>query len=170
MKSLQYILPLLTLSFVLLSINELEDTNSENQVGGSLEARINTYKYELKQLIKPARYEASRVTYYSKSSEKQVRGIEAYLLINTEYKLAFSGKECTSKVGVKVYDKENGTLLKEIKTISAKNTEISSKDLNSVYRKKVTKKERLKSVYIEYSIQEGIGGSEGIVFVIGYID
>lgn len=166
MKRIKSIIPLFIFTFVLLS-------NTESDAGGSFDARINTYKYECKQLIKPARYEGARITYFGASKEKQGKNVEAYFLLDTEYKLAFSGKECGTKVSVKIYDSQNEskrTLLKELKNIQGKNSVVSSKDLTSVFRKKVKSEERLKVVYIEYSIAENVSKNEAIVLVIGYKD
>lgn len=148
-------------------------SNTSSDPGTSFDARINTYKYECKQLIKPARYEGSRVTYYAASKEKQIKSVETFFLLDTEYKLAFSGKECSTKLSIKIYDssdEKKRVLLKEVKNAQGKNTLISSKDLYSVFRKKVSKQERLKMIYIEYNIAENAKGNEALVLVIGYTD
>lgn len=166
MRKLTYLLPFFAFVALLLS-NTLADG------GNSTDARINTYKYECKQMIKPARYEGSRITYYTASKENQKKSVEAFLLLDTEYKFAFSGKECSSKVSVRFYDSEDEskrTLLKEIKNITGKNTLVSSLELSKVYRSKVNDKDRLKVVYIEYQIAGGNTKNEAIVMVVGYKD
>ena len=166
MKSIKLIFPIIALAILLLS-NTIADT------GNSLDARLNTFKYECKQLIKPARYEGSRITYYAASKEVQKKTVEAYFLLNTEYKLAFSGKECSTKTSVKIYDsadEKKRTLLKDVKGIQGKNVMISSKDLSEVFAKKVSKEERLKVVYIEYTIGANVSKNEAAVLVIGYTD
>lgn len=159
------------LSFLVAAFLALSNTIADN--GGSFDARINTYKHECKQLIKPFRYEGSRVTYYTGEKEELIKNVEAFLVIDTEYKFAFSGKECSTKVLVRIYDsndEKKRTLLKEIKNIQGKNVLVSSKDLSAVYRKKVSSSDRLKMVYIEYKIAGGSTKNEAIVMVVGYKD
>ncbi|MES2587473.1 MAG: hypothetical protein V4622_00750 [Bacteroidota bacterium] len=166
MKSIKIIFSIFTVAFLLLSNAPLDNGNSSD-------ARINTYKYECKQLIKPARYEGSRITYYNESQEEQKKSIETFFLLDTEYKLAFSGKECSTKLNIKIYDsadENKRVLLKEIKSGEAKNTLVSSKDLSATYAKKVTKSERLKVIYIEYTIAAKTKKNEAVVLVIGYKD
>lgn len=146
-------------------------TSNIIEVDNSFTARINTYKYECKQMIKPYRYEGSRVTLYNGTKESTTKSIDAYLILDTDYNFAFSGKECDSKVSVKIYESENKrALLKEISNIKGKNVLINSKDLIHNFRKKVSNTERIKSVFIEYSITEGNDKNEAIVLVIGYKD
>ncbi|MBI2258206.1 MAG: hypothetical protein HYU67_04830 [Flavobacteriia bacterium] len=136
-------------------------------------ARINTYKHECKQLIKPARYEGSRVTFYTASKNSQKKSIETYFLMDTEYRIAFSGKESSVKLNVEIYtsmDPEKRVLLKEIKNLQGKNTSVSSIELNKVFHKKVNQTDRLKSVYIEYKIEGGNEKNEAIVMVLGFMD
>ncbi|MGV3631362.1 MAG: hypothetical protein ACO1O6_09150 [Bacteroidota bacterium] len=166
MKKIALLSSLLVLTFLFLST-----TIADN--GSSFDARINTYKYECKQLIKPFRYEGSRVTYFTGQKEEFTKNVEAFLVIDTEYKFAFSGKECSTKAMVRIYDssdEKKRTLLKEIKNIQGKNVSLSSNDLTSVYRKKVSATERLKMVYIEYKISGGSSKNEAIVMVVGYKD
>jgi hypothetical protein len=156
--------------FFSLSLLLLSTTNSDN---ASFDARINTYKQELKEMIKPSRYEGSRVTYYAQSKEIQHKNIESFFLIDTEYKLAFSGKECSSDVNLKIYDSNDPskrTLLKEVKNLKGKNTVVSSTELSKTFQKKVNQSERLKVVYIDYEIASGNSKLEAIVLVVGYKD
>ena len=148
--------------------------SSTSDSGNSFDARINTYKQECKQMIKPARYEASRITYYapSKNEANQVKSVEAFFILDTEYKMAFSGKECSTKLNVRIYDSNSDkkTLLKELKNVQQKNMEVSSLELTKAFHKKVSKSERLKSVYVEYDIASGNMQLEAVVLVLGYID
>lgn len=167
MKKIALLSSLVVLAFVFLSTTIAADS------GTSFDARINTYKHECKQLIKPFRYEGSRVTYFTGQKEDFSKNVEAFLVIDTEYKFAFSGKECSTKTMVRIYDsgdEKKRTLLKEIKNIQGKNVLVSSTDLASVYRKKVSGSERLKVVYIEYKIAGGSSKNEAIVMVVGYKD
>lgn len=167
MKKLTLLSSLFVLAFLFLSTTPVVDN------GSSFDARINTYKYECKQLIKPFRYEGSRVTYFNGQKEEFTKNVEAFLVIDTEYKFAFSGKECSTKTAVRIYDsgdEKKRTLLKEIKNIQGKNLSLSSSELSSVYRKKVSGSERLKMVYIEYKIAGGSTKNEAIVMVVGYKD
>lgn len=173
MKNLLKITSLLSLTLFLIS-NTIEENNVVIDNGNSFDARINTYKYECKQLIKPMRYEGSRITYYTAQKTSITRSVESFLVLDTEYKFAFSGKECSSKVSVKLYDsadEQKRTLLKEIKNIQGKNVAVSTKDFMSVYRKKVSSTERLKMIYVEYVIAGGNSTkNEAIVMVVGYKD
>lgn len=147
--------------------------SSTSDTGGSFDARLNTHKQDCKLAIKPARYEGSRITYYSGSKETQKKTVEAFLLLDTEYKFAFSGKECSGKVSARIYDntdEKKRTLLKEIKAIQGKNVVISSNDLTKVYNKKYPQGERLKIIYIEYRIEPSSEKNEAIVMVVGYND
>lgn len=166
MKNWINIFSILTITFFLLS-------NTEADNGNSAEARINTYKHECKQLLKPFRYEGSRVTYYNVQKEALTKNVEAFLILDTEYKFIFSGKETSTKVTVKIFDSQDlkkRVLLKEIKNIHGKNVTLSSKDLMDVYRKKVSANERLKAVYIEYTIAGGKAKNEAVIMVVGYKD
>ena len=138
--------------------------------GSSYNARLNTYKYECKTLIKPARYEGSRITHYTASKKDQIKGIETYMVLDTEYKFAFSGKECSSRVIVRFYESKNKKiLLKEIKNIQNRNIAISSLSLLKTYHKKYPKsKNRLKNLFIEYTISPTEVNHEAVVFVMGY--
>ena len=164
MKKFLLIFVLLILSIVV--------TSETFDSGSSFDARINTYKQECKTMIKPARYEGSRITYYAPSKEKQIKNIETFFIIDTEYILAFSGKECSTKLNVRIYDSnsENRTLLKELKGIQGKNVSVSSTDLTKTFHKKVNKNERLKVVFVEYEIASGALKNEAIVLVVGYKD
>lgn len=147
--------------------------SSTSDTGSSFDARLNTYKHECKQAIKPARYEGSRITYYSLSKEKQKKTVEAYLLLDTEYKFAFSGKECSSKVSVSIFDsadENKRVLLKEVKSIQGKNVVLSSNDMTKAYRKKYPNGDRLKVIFIEYRIEPSSVKNEAIVMVVGYKD
>lgn len=140
----------------------------------AFDARINTYKYECREMIKPFRYEGSRVTYFVRGKDNQVKSVQAYLILDTEYRFAFSGKECFSKVSIKVYDSNSDSkrvLLKEIKNIKGKNMMISSSEMTHIFHRKVSKDERLRTVYIEYEIEEGATDrNEAIIMVVGYKD
>lgn len=163
----------LTKLFSLIAFSLLLLSNTDADLGNSFEARINTYKYECKQMLKPLRYEGARVTYYGASKEDQTKTVESYLIIDTEYKFVLSGKESSTKVKVSFYDssdEKKRTLLKELKNIQGKNLAVSSKELSAVFAKKVTKDERLKTIYTEYTITGGNSKNEAIVMVIGYKD
>lgn len=166
MKNWINIISILTITFFLLS-------NTEADNGNSADARINTYKHECKQLLKPFRYEGSRITYYNVQKETVTKNVEAFLILDTEYKFVFSGKETSTKVTVKIFDSQDlkkRNLLKEIKNVHAKNVTISSNDLMAVYRKKVATGDRLKAVYIEYTISGGTSKNEAVIMVVGYKD
>ncbi|MFN5415659.1 MAG: hypothetical protein ACK5B9_01295 [Flavobacteriia bacterium] len=160
-----------SLALFTLTIFLFSSTVADN--GNSMEARVNTYKHECKQMLKPARYEGSRITYYSLQKEATVKSVESYLVLDTEYKFVFSGKECTTKVGVKIYDSADAkkrVMLKEIKNIQGKNISVSSNELLPVFRKKVSATERMKTVVVEYTIAGGKTKQEAIVMVVGYKD
>jgi hypothetical protein len=162
MKKIIYISSLLAFVGVLMSTVAIDARNP-------LDARLNTYKQECKDLIKPARFEGSRVTYYKLSKKVQYKNIEIFLIMDSEYLFAFSGKECSSKINVRFYDSmgEDRVLIHEEKAIQGKNVVVNSKDLNTAYRKKVPSAERLKNIYIDYEIGTGKEKPEGIVLVIG---
>jgi hypothetical protein len=166
MKKILSTTVLLFLLFLVFSSNTFDSGNSTN-------ARINTYKQECKELIKPARYDGARVTFYAASNEKQIKTVETFFVLDKEYKLAISGKESSVKVNVRIYnstDENKRILLKEIKNFQGKNVIVSSKELVKVYNKKFGTAERLKTVYLEYEISEGVTKNEAIVFVLGYMD
>lgn len=160
-----------SLALFTLTIFLISNTVADN--GNSMEARVNTYKHECKQLLKPARYEGSRITYYSLQKDVTVKSVESYLVLDTEYKFVFSGKECSTKVGVKFYDSADAkkrVMLKEIKNIQGKNLSVSSNELLPVFRKSVSATERMKTVVVEYTIAGGKAKQEAIVMVVGYKD
>lgn len=135
-----------------------------------LDNQLNALKQELKDLIKPARFEGSRVTYYKITKKPQFKNVEIFLLMESEYIFAFSGKVSSVPVHLRFYDsmdESERTLIYEVKNINEKNITVSSKDLNAAYRKKVPEVERLKRVFVEYEITKGSEKNEGVVMVIG---
>lgn len=149
--------------FVLLAATRADQSNA-------LDSQLNLLKQELKELIKPARFEGSRVTYYKISNKRQFKSVEIFLLMDSEYLFAFSGKASSVPVHVRFYDaieEDERTMIFEVKNISDKNILVSSRDLNAVYRRKVTEVERLKRIFVEYEIAKGSEKSEGVVMVIG---
>jgi len=163
MKKSLYIISLVAFVGLLISTKAIDARNP-------LDARLNTYKQECKELIKPARFEGSRVTYYKVSKKVQYKNVEVYMIMDAEYVFAFSGKESSTKINVRFFDtmdEESRTLIYEEKGIQGKNVVVNSKDLNTIYRKKVPSAERLKNVYIDYEIGTGKEKPEGIVLVIG---
>lgn len=162
MKKVLSSLGILGLILILLSNSSTRDD--------SYNARLNTYKHECKELLKPARYEGSRITHYTASKSKQTKSIETYLVLDSEYKFAFSGKESSSRVSVSFYESEKKRfLLKELKNISKRNVIVSSLELTANYRKKAPNStERLKNLYIEYNINPTDVNHEALVFVMGY--
>ena len=136
----------------------------------ALDARLNALKQECKDLIKPARYEGSRTTYFTLKKKTQKKSVELFLLLENDYVFGISGKECSTPVTIRFYDSEDTdsrTMILEQKSINGKNNLFNSKDLNAAYRKKVPGVERLKNVFIEYEITPGDEKLEGIVLVIG---
>ncbi|TNE53624.1 MAG: hypothetical protein EP338_10255 [Bacteroidetes bacterium] len=138
----------------------------------SYTARLNTFKHECKTLIQPCRYDGSRITHYTAANEKQQKSVEVYFLLAREYKLAFSGKECSNRVAVRIYDSENENnrvLLKEIRNIQFRNAVVSSNELNTNYRKKKNNNNiRLKKVVVEYEIFPTDVNHQAAILVIGY--
>lgn len=136
----------------------------------ALDAKLNLHKQECKDLIKPARYEGSRTTYFTLRKKSQIKSVELFLLLDNEYVLGISGKECSTSVTIRFYDSQNAasrTLIMEQKGINGKNNLFSSKDLNALYRKKMPQADRLKNVFVEYEVAPGDQKLEGIVLVIG---
>jgi hypothetical protein len=155
---------LFALLVLLFSFTEEVDPKS------ALDAKLNIYKQECKEMIKPARYEGSRTTYFTLRKKPQVKSVELFLLLDNEYVFGISGKECSTSVTVRFYDtpdQATRTLIMEQKGINGKNNMFSSKDLNALYRKKVPQAERLKNLFIEYDVASGEQKLEGIVMVIG---
>jgi hypothetical protein len=163
---------LLVAFFVGFSSNTLEDDQGFSIQGKTaLDARLNTYKEECKNLIKPARYDGARMTYYVLQKKPQKKIVEVFMLLSSEYKFAFSTKECSTTLTIRFYDSKdesNRTLIKEIKNAKGKNLVQSSDELNELYRKKQPKSERLKNMYVEYEIGAGKDKYEAIVMVVGY--
>jgi|GEM_PF-1658114 len=155
--------------FVLFSITLTANTYAD--YNNALDARLNTFKQECKDMIRPARYEGSRITYYAQSKENQKKSVEVFLLVDSEYSFAISGKECSTALTIRFYDSENADkrmLIKEIKSAQLLNTLVSSNDLNALYVRKFPKAGRLKNVVVEYEIAGGADKTEAIVLVIGY--
>lgn len=135
-----------------------------------LDAQLNIYKKECKELIKPARYEGSRTTYFTRKKKKQKKSVEVFLVMDSEYRFALSGKACAGNVNLRVYDfsdESSSTLVYEQNGIQGKNVSFNSTDLNAVYRKKVPNADRLKNLVIEYEVASGEQKLEGIILVIG---
>ncbi len=153
-----------------LSIVFLFSFSEEIDPKSALDAKLNMHKQECKDLIKPARYEGSRTTYFTLRKKPQVKSVELFLLLDNEYVFGISGKECTTNVNIRFYDtgeESTRTLIMEQKGLNGKNNLFSSKDLNAAYRKKVPQADRLKNVFIEYDVAAGEQRLEGIVMVIG---
>lgn len=143
---------------------------SEIDPKSALDAKLNAHKLDCKELIKPARYEGSRTTYFTLRKKAQLKSVELFLLLDNEYVFGIGGKECSTNVTIRFYDMadpEKRTLILEQKGVNGKNTLFSSKDLNNAYRKKVPEAERLKNVFVEYDVAPGNQKLEGIVLVIG---
>jgi hypothetical protein len=135
-----------------------------------LDAALNELKKECKELIAPARFEGSRVTYYKISKKTQTKNVEVYFNREGEYVMAFGGKICSVPINIKFYNDIEGTeriLVYEEKEIQGKNLVITSSFLNEHYRSTVDPQGRLKIIYIEYEITKGKEKPEGIVLVIG---
>lgn len=135
-----------------------------------LDAQLSVYKKECKELIKPARYEGSRTTYFTRRKKNQKKSVEVYLVLDSEYHFALSGKACVGNINLRIYDfsdEDSRTLVYEQKAIQGKNVVFNSTDLNAIYRKKVPNADRLKNLVIEYEVAPGEEKLEGIVLVIG---
>ncbi|TXI88095.1 MAG: hypothetical protein E6Q37_00760 [Crocinitomicaceae bacterium] len=135
-----------------------------------LDAQLALYKKECKDLIKPARYEGSRTTYFTRKKKTQKKSVEVYLVMDSEYHFALSGKACAGIINLRVFDfsdEDSRTLVYEQKAIQGKNVVFNSSDLNATYRKKVPNADRLKNLVIEYEVAAGEDKLEGIILVIG---
>jgi hypothetical protein len=134
-----------------------------------LDEELNEYKAECKELIKPARYEGARVTYYKISKKTQSKNLEIYFNQDAEYTIAFSAKLSTVDINVNFYYgyDDDRILIYSEKSIEGKNVTVSSNLLNEAYREKVDPQGRIKSIYIEYEIGSGKEKPEGVVMVIG---
>lgn len=138
---------------------------------GAFDAQINTLKQECKELIKDARYEGAKVTYYN-AGNKQSKTVEMFMFLPNEYQYAISAKKCSVPLTVKLYDAasdvEERNLIKEFKNVQGKTFTFNTTELNKLYRKKVPEVERLKNLHIEYSIGSGKTNKEAIVMVMGH--
>jgi len=139
---------------------------------GAFEAQINTLKGECKALLKDARYEGAKITYYNAGASKQVKNVEVFMFLSNEYVYAISTKKCSVPLTIRLYDAaadvEERTLIKEYKNYQGKNFTISSVELNKIYRKKVPEVERLKNLHIEYALGAGKTAKEAIILVMGH--
>lgn len=162
MKNLLYILTSGALLFVL---------SSGTGDNGALEAEMNTLKAECKALMKNARYEGAKITYYTPAAAKQVKEVELFLFTSDPYIFAVSTKKCSQPVTIRIYDATSDVperiLLKEFKSQKGRNFTFASEDLNKIYRRQMPEVERLKNIVAEYSIPSGKGGKEGVVLTIG---
>jgi hypothetical protein len=155
--------------FLLLTVVLAASTFTDNK--NALDARLNTFRQECKDLIRPARYEGSRVTYYTLTKKSQQKSVEVFMLVDAEYTFAISGKECSSGLTIRFYDSANKNdrkLIQEIKSAQGLNTLVSSTELNAVYHQKMPQSGRLKSTVVEYEIAGGMDKTEAVVLVIGY--
>jgi hypothetical protein len=134
-----------------------------------LDEELNEYKAECKELIKPARYEGARVTYYKIAKKIQTKNLEIYFNQDAEYTIAFSAKLSTVNVNINFYYgyDDDRILIYTENSIEGKNITVSSNLLNEAYREKVDPQGRIKSIYIEYEIGSGKEKPEGVVMVIG---
>lgn len=160
------VLPTALAAFMLL-------TGMEHNGGDEVfDAQVNTLKQECKELLKDARYEGSKITYYSTGQNKQTKSVELFMLLPNEYVFAISTKKCTTPVTIRLYDApsdlDERTLIKEFKNYQGKTFTFSTAELNKIYRKKVPEVERLKNLHIEYTIGSGKLNREAIVLVMGH--
>jgi hypothetical protein len=141
------------------------------QGDGAFDAQINTLKQECKDMIKSARYEGAKVTYYNAGS-KQTKTVEVFMFLTNEYQFAVSAKKCSVPLTIRLYDAaadvEERNLIKEYKAMQGKSFMFTTTELNKLYRKKVPEVERLKNLHIEYVIGSGKSGKEAIVMVMGH--
>lgn len=143
---------------------------SEIDPKSALDARLNAHKAECKEMIKPARYEGSRTTYFTLRKKSQFKSVELFLLLDNEYVFGVSGKACSAGITVRFYDSadpDTRMLIHEHKGIEGKNQLFSTKEMNEVYKKKFPRVERLKNIFVEYEVAPGEQHLEGIVLVIG---
>jgi len=139
---------------------------------GAFDAQINTLKGECKALLKDARYEGAKITYFNPGANKQAKNVEVFMFLSNEYVFAISTKKCSVPLTIRLYDAaedvEERTLIKEYKNYQGKTFSFSSLELNKLYRKKVPEVERLKNLHIEYAIGAGKSTREAIVLVMGH--
>jgi len=139
---------------------------------GAFDAQINTLKGECKALLKDARYEGAKITYFNPGNSKQTKNVEVFMFLSNEYVYAVSTKKCTAPLTIRLYDAasdvEERTLIKEYKNHQGKLFTFNSLELNKIYRKKVPEVERLKNLHIEYSIGTGKAAKEAIILVMGH--
>ncbi len=155
--------PILAILFIFLTSGLYQDHSK-------YEAKVNTYKEECKQDIKPARYESSIVTYYNTSKNSQTKSLEILLISSGNYVFSVNGKLCNSNVEMKIYDNPSDNKKRNLlKTIELKNQMVNfeSNDLNIAFRKMVKNADRLKKVFIEYEISEGSESQDAIILVLG---
>ena len=156
------------LSFIALFVFSSGRLNGD----GAFDAQINTLKGECKELLGDARFEGSKVTYYTPSPDRQTKNVELFMFLSNEYVFAISGKKVSSSLTVRLYDAEadvpERNLIKEFTAVAGKNISFSSNELNKLYRKNVPEVERLKNLHIEYTIGAGKGTKEAVVLVMGH--
>jgi len=163
---MKHIILILSLGYlsVLLSGAAVYDPKS------TLDEQLNALKQECREQIRPARYEGSRITYFTLRKKKQHKELELSLPAETGYLFAINGKACSAKLKVRFYDsgnKKTRKLLFEQKEMAGKIGIFNASELESKNKKHTTRNTPLKNIFIEYEIYPGTEKLEGIVLVIG---
>lgn len=129
-------------------------------------------KAEMRNSLGDLKYDGYKTTYYEVKDYPVFKEFEATLILRTSYTLFFSGEAAQQSVGLRIYDKpyneRDRTLLYEEKNLSQKKLSISTTELDQIYKKATGKKEKLKAIYVEYSIPKGTPDLGAIVLVFGY--
>jgi hypothetical protein len=137
-----------------------------------LKNEVKEAKEELKNNLGDKKYDGSKTTYYEVKGSKDFKDLEIILFLREDYTLHFSGKASRGKVALRIYDKPSDDgdriMLFEVKNISGKTQQVTSKELSEMLKFYDENPQPLRSVYVEYEIAKGKPARGAVVLVLGY--
>lgn len=120
-------------------------------------SKVTEYKKKSKESLKPYRYDACNVTYYSYSGFEQRRVFEIMMFNGTEYKLNFNTEGSPKPITIQIFDKpetnQARVKLYEQANVQGGDVNVITMDLIKKYRElKSNPDASLKRLYIDYII------------------
>ncbi len=119
-------------------------------------------KNEVKPKLDPDfKYDSSKITRISTSSDNQVKEIEVPLFIGEKYRFVFNAKAAPKDVEIEIYNKPNGSSKRKLMYSSKKD-----KAVDGIF---IYEPDKSKKMYINYNIPSTSSAQRGcLVFLLGY--
>jgi hypothetical protein len=137
-------------------------------------ARLVKSEMRTKMVGESLKYDGSKITYYEVKESEILKEFEVTLFLRDNYTLYFNGNASSvnHKVSMKIYDQPydypNRKALFSKDNISGTELKVSTIDLNKKYQELNKTSEKLKSIFVEYTVPGGSQDLGGIVLIFGY--